>query len=257
MDTNVETTTTQRGRHTKTPTKYQHTGSLGAAAGGGGLLSRNQKLLPGITETTPETTGDAAASNTQIEGGAGRPREVVTTAPAPSGKGEGEARVDPQLVAAIKQAPTFSADDDDDTLSSQDTNSYRIDVSNDSDDDEGDSDDAQDGDGAMEMRSGREQSIGSGAGSSNGHGSGAASAGAPALAKTHKALQRSINRNRTKSYERWPASLLQQACSLRKIAGYSKSGDVDKMAGVLTQLDNVMSRSSPYLMDLEDRAAGD
>ena len=59
MDTNVETTTTQRGRHTKTPAKYQQTGSLGAAAGGGGLLSSNQKLLPGITRTTPETTGGA------------------------------------------------------------------------------------------------------------------------------------------------------------------------------------------------------
>ena len=44
---------------------------------------------------------------------------------------------------------------------------------------------------------------------------------------------------------------------MRKIAGYSKSGDVEKMAGVLTQLDNVMNRSSPYLMDLDDRAAGD
>ena len=256
MDTNVETTTTERGRHTKTPAKYQQNGSLGAAVGGGGLLSSNPKRLPGITGTTRETTGGAAATNTQIEGGAGRLRQVATTAPAPSGKGKGKATVDPQLVA-IMQDPRISGDDDDDALSSEDNNSDRIKAGNDSDDDEGDSDDAQDGDGAMEMRSGREQSIGSGAGSSNGHGSGAASAGAPALAKTHKALQRSINRNRTKSYERWPASLLQQACSLRKIAGYSKSGDVDKMAGVLTQLDNVMSRSSPYLMDLEDRAAGD
>ena len=126
----------------------------------------------------------------------------------------------------------------------------------DSDDDEGDSDDAQDGDGAMEMRAGRVQSIGSGGASSDGNGSGAASAGAPVPAKTQKAPKRSINRNRTKSYERWPASLLQQACSLRKIAGYSKSGDVEKMAGVLTQLD-IMSRSSPFLMDLDDRAAGD
>ena len=215
-------------------------------------MSSNPKLLPGITGIT----GGAAATNTQIEGGAGRPRKVKTTAPAPSGKGKSKATVDPQVVAAIMQDPRFSADDDDDALSGEDTNSYRIEVSNDSDDDEGDSDDAQDGDGAMEMRSGREQSIGSGAGSSNGHGSGAASAGAPALAKTHKALERSINRNRTKSYERWPASLLQQACSLRKIAGYSKSGDVEKMAGVLTQLD-IMSRSSPFLMDLDDRAAGD
>ena len=151
----METTTTQRGRHTKTPAKDQQTGSLGAAVGAGGLLSSNTKLLPGITGIT----GGAAATNTQIEGGAGRPRKVKTTAPAPSGKGKGEARVDPQLVAAIMQAPTFSAEDGDDALSSQDTNSYRIEVSNDSDDDEGDSDNAQDGDGAMEMRSGREQSL--------------------------------------------------------------------------------------------------
>ena len=132
-----------------------------------------------------------------------------------------------------------------------------IEVSNDSDDDEGDSDDAQDGHGAMEMRSGGVQSIGSGGGSSNGSGSGAASARAPAPAKTQKALKRSINRHRTKSYERWPDSLLQQACPSRKIAGYSRSGDVEKMAGVLTQVDNLTNRNSPFFLDLDDRAAGD
>ena len=151
------------------------------------------------------------------------------------------------------QNSRFTADDDDDALSSEDNNSDRIEVGNDSDNDEDDSDDGQDGDGAMEMRSGGVQSIGSGGGSSNGSGSGAASAGA----KTQKALKRSIDRNCTKRCESSPASLLQQACSLRKIAGYSKSGDVEKMAGVLTQLDNIMSRSSPFLMDLDDRAAGD
>ena len=159
MDTNVETTTTQRGRHTKTPAKYQQNGSLGAAVGGGGLLSSNPKLLPGITGTTRETTGGAAATNTQIDGGAGRPRQVATTAPAPSAKGKGEATVDPQLVAAIMQDPRFSADDDDDALSSEDNNSDRIEVGNDSDNDEDDSDDGQDGDGAMEIRSGGVQSI--------------------------------------------------------------------------------------------------
>ena len=96
----METTTTQRGRHTKTPAKYQQNGSLGAAVGGGGLLSSNPKLLPGITGTTRETTGGAAATNTQIDGGAGRPRQVATTAPAPSAKGKGEATVDPQLAVS-------------------------------------------------------------------------------------------------------------------------------------------------------------
>ena len=113
----METTTTHRGRHTKPPTKYQQHGSLGAAVGGGGLLSTNSKLLPGITGTTRETTGGAAATNTQIEGGAGRPCQVATTAFDPSGKGQGKATVDPQLVAAIMQEPRFSADDNEDAVS--------------------------------------------------------------------------------------------------------------------------------------------
>ena len=57
------------------------------------------------------------------------------------------------------QNSRFTADDDDDALSSEDNNSDRIEVGNDSDNDEDDSDDGQDGDGAMEIRSGGVQSI--------------------------------------------------------------------------------------------------
>ncbi|CAB1103508.1 unnamed protein product [Ectocarpus sp. CCAP 1310/34] len=62
--------------------------------------------------------------------------------------------------------------------------------------------------------------------------------------------------NRNKSYNKWSAYLLREACALRRLSGYSRSKDTDKIAAGLTQLDIVMSRSSPYLADLEDKATG-
>ncbi|CAB1108380.1 unnamed protein product [Ectocarpus sp. CCAP 1310/34] len=69
------------------------------------------------------------------------------------------------------------------------------------------------------------------------------------------ASQSSLNRNRNKSYNKWSAYLLREACALRTLTGNSRSNDTDKMAAGLTQLD-IMSRSSPYLADLEDKATG-
>ncbi|CAB1115063.1 unnamed protein product [Ectocarpus sp. CCAP 1310/34] len=100
-------------------------------------------------------------------------------------------------------------------------------------------------------------SRGSDIGGFRGSGSDVVSAGAPGSAKTLQALQKSIDRNRTKSYEKWPASLLREACSLRRIMGFSKEKDTDKMARRLTQVDRVMERSSPFFADLDDKAAGD
>lgn len=71
------------------------------------------------------------------------------------------------------------------------------------------------------------------------------------------ALKKSLGRNAHKAYDKWPASLLQTACSLRNIAGYSKCKKTDKMATVLEQLDRALGRSSPFFQDLGDKAAGD
>ncbi|CAB1115065.1 unnamed protein product [Ectocarpus sp. CCAP 1310/34] len=89
-------------------------------------------------------------------------------------------------------------------------------------------------------------SRGSDIGGSRGSGSDVASAGAPGSAKTLQALQKSIDRNRTKRYEKWLASLLREACSLRKIMGFSKEKDAENMARRLTQVDRLMERSSPF-----------
>ncbi|CAB1098681.1 unnamed protein product [Ectocarpus sp. CCAP 1310/34] len=110
MDTDMDITTTQRGRQTKTPAKFQQTGSLGAAVGGGGLLSSKIVLLPGISGNTHVTTGGAAATNTQSEGGAGRRRGVATTAPTPPGKGKNKAADAKQQLQAIMADRRFSDD---------------------------------------------------------------------------------------------------------------------------------------------------
>ena len=44
---------------------------------------------------------------------------------------------------------------------------------------------------------------------------------------------------------------------MRKVRGHSKCNDVNKMAELLTQVDNVMGRSSPYLADVDNKATGD
>ncbi|CAB1099738.1 unnamed protein product [Ectocarpus sp. CCAP 1310/34] len=110
MDTDMDITTTQRGRQTKTPAKFQQTGSLGAAVGGGGLLSSKIVLLPGISGNTHVTTGGAAATNTQSEGGAGLRRGVATTAPTPPGKGKNKAADAKQQLQAIMADRRFSDD---------------------------------------------------------------------------------------------------------------------------------------------------
>ncbi|CAB1108271.1 unnamed protein product [Ectocarpus sp. CCAP 1310/34] len=110
MDTDMDITTTQRGRQTKTPAKFQQTGSLGAAVGGGGLLSSKIVLLPGISGNTHVTTGGAAATNT-LEGGAGRRRGVATTAPTPPGEKEKtKRRTAKQQLQAIMADRRFSDD---------------------------------------------------------------------------------------------------------------------------------------------------
>lgn len=100
MDANMETTTTQSGRQTKAPAKFQQNGSLGAAVSGGGL-STTPKLLPGITGSTPPTTEGAAATNTQSEDGGIHLRPVETTA---AGKGKTRANI----LQAILNDPQFS-----------------------------------------------------------------------------------------------------------------------------------------------------
>ncbi|CAB1107145.1 unnamed protein product [Ectocarpus sp. CCAP 1310/34] len=110
MDTDMDITTTQRGRQTKTPAKFQQTGSLGAAVGGGGLLSSKIVLLPGISGNTHVTTGGAAATNTPSEGGAGHRRGVATTAPTPPGKGKNKAADAKQQLQAIMADRRFSDD---------------------------------------------------------------------------------------------------------------------------------------------------
>ncbi|CAB1104270.1 unnamed protein product [Ectocarpus sp. CCAP 1310/34] len=247
MDNSMEATTTQRGRQTKTPAKFSQNGSLGAAVGGGGLLPSSQKLLPGIT-------GGAAATNTQSEGGAGRPRKVAATAVPASSENGKKTRV--QEMAVVMQDPAFADGDDEQARGSDDS----IDVGSASEDDSF----TMDPDGDLEMGRGsgggssRESvggsSRGSDIGCSRGSGSYVASAGAPGSAKTLQALQKSIDRNRTKRDEKWPASLLREACSLRKIMGSSKEKDTEKMASRLTQVDRLMEGSSPFFADLDDKA---
>ena len=199
----------------------------------------------------------------QSQGAAGRPHKVAATAvPASSGNGK---KTRAQELAAVLEDPAF-ADGDDEQARGSDENkspgaSHCIDVGSTSNDDSF-SMDPKDGDLEMGRGSGggssRESvggsSRGSDGGSSRGSGSDVASAGAPGSAKTLQALQKSIDRNRTKSYEKWPASLLREACSLRKIMGLKDAG---KMASRLTQVDLLMGRSSPFFADLDDKAAGD
>ncbi|CAB1105741.1 unnamed protein product [Ectocarpus sp. CCAP 1310/34] len=217
MDNSVETTTTLRGRHTKVPAKYQHNRSLGAAVGGGGLLSSTPNPLPGFKGTARSNTGGASDTNTQSEGVAGGPGHVAPTASA--------------------QQRTGNSDSESE------------------DDDRG----RQHGRGAGGADGG--SSSGAGGGSSGGAGGGrlsraGSSAAVESVARTMRQLQSSLNRNRNKSYNKWSAYLLREACALRRLSGYSRSKDTDKMAAGLTQLDIVMSRSSPYLADLEDKATG-
>ena len=80
----------------------------------------------------------------------------------------------------------------------------------------------------------------------------AAVASAPAMS----ALQKSISRNRSKSYFRWPVCLLQMVCSMRGITGQSKQRNFEKMAVLLENCDKAFERPSPYVADLEDRAGG-
>ena len=79
---------------------------------------------------------------------------------------------------------------------------------------------------------------------------------AVASAARMSTLQKSIFRNRSKPYSRWPACLLQTACSLRGITGQSKQKDGEKMAVLLENYDKAFERPSPYVADLENRAAG-
>ena len=69
-------------------------------------------------------------------------------------------------------------------------------------------------------------------------------------------LKKSISRNRSKPFSRWPAFLLQKAWSLRGITGQSKQKDSEKMAVLLENYDKTFERPSPYLADLANRAAG-
>ncbi|CAB1115945.1 unnamed protein product [Ectocarpus sp. CCAP 1310/34] len=257
MDNSVETTTTLRGRHTKVPAKYQHNGSLGAAVGGGGLLSSTPNPLPGFKGTARSNTGGASDTNTQSEGVAGGPGHVAPTASAQQRTGTRSAADHcSHEVDAILQDAGFN--------STSDGGSIRVGSSS-SDSGNSDSESEDDDRGGQHGRAagGADggSSSGAGGGSSSGAGGGrlsraGSSAAVESVARTMRQLQSSLNRNRNKSYNKWSAYLLREACALRRLSGYSRSKDTDKMAAGLTQLDIVMSRSSPYLADLEDKATG-
>ncbi|CBJ33023.1 expressed unknown protein [Ectocarpus siliculosus] len=174
-------------------------------------------------------------------------------------------------MAVLRADPAF-ADDDDEQARGSNKNKSPI-ASHNSCDVESSSDDdsfsmgAKDDD--LEMGRGSSgsslrESVGgssrrSDSGSPTGSGSDVASAGAPVSATTLPALltlQKSIDHNRTKCYHKWPASLLREACSLRKIMGFCREKDSGKMANRLEQLDVVMERNSPFLADLDDKVAG-
>lgn len=241
MDPTVQTITTASGRQTKTPAKFSQAGSLGAAVGGGGLSSSSNNLLPGITGDSRDNSGGTAANNTQSEGGAGRPHQEAATqqdaAPPTVGKGKGKARSDPKLQAILSD-PRFSSEGEEEGSGSESVN---IDSEESSSSSSGEDD--QDGTPPGEIRGGRPAAAGLG--------------GAATGVKKAQSLQKSIERNRSRDYERWPVSLLKEACSLRKITGYSRSKDQVKIAKVLMDLDGVMDRPSPFLQDLDDKAAGD
>lgn len=70
-------------------------------------------------------------------------------------------------------------------------------------------------------------------------------------------LQKSIARNKSKPYHLWPVSLLQHACSRRRIPGHSKDRDAVKLGRILGAFDKAAERASPYVDDLLDEAAGE
>ncbi|CAB1109878.1 unnamed protein product [Ectocarpus sp. CCAP 1310/34] len=250
MDNSVETTTTLRGRHTKVPAKYQHNGSLGAAVGGGGLLSSTPNPLPGFKGTARSNTGGASDTNTQSEGVAGGPGHVAPTASAQQRTGTRSA-ADHRAheVDAILQNARFN--------STSDGGSIRVGSSS-SDSGNSDSESEDDDRGRQHGRGagGADGGSSSGAGGVSSSGAGGVSsrgAGGGRLSRAgSSAAVESVARTM-----RWSAYLLREACALRRLSGYSRSKDTDKMAARLTQLDIVMSRSSPYLADLEDKATGE
>ncbi|CAB1104220.1 unnamed protein product [Ectocarpus sp. CCAP 1310/34] len=249
MDNSVETTTTLRGRHTKVPAKYQHNGSLGAAVGGGGLLSSTPNPLPGFKGTARSNTGGASNTNTQSEGVAGGAGHVAPTASAQQRTGTRSAADHrSHEVDAILQDARFN--------STSDGGSIRVGSSS-SDSGNSDSESEDDDRGRQHGRA----AGGADGGSSSGAGGdrlsrAGSSAAVESVARTMRQLQSSLNRNRYKSYNKRSAYLLREACALRRLSGYSRSKDTDKMAAGLTQLDIVMSRSSPYLAILKDKATG-
>eukprot|EP00752_Nemacystus_decipiens_P012554 g11118.t1 len=105
------------------------------------------------------------------------------------------------------------------------------------------------------IRGSQEDSHGRGAGAGRSSASRSSSPG-ESTAKDMRQLQGSLKRHKGKDYDKWAAYLLKEACGLRKIAGFSKSKDVEKMGAALTQLDIVMGSNSPCLADLEDKAGG-
>eukprot|EP00903_Cladosiphon_okamuranus_P005773 g5721.t1 len=227
------------------PAKFKNRGSLGSAVGGGGLAHSPSKRpvvpqLPGITGNAP-----SAAATTQSKGEAARLRSTARTAPDPSGKGKGKQRADhAQQVAAALADPDFESDNE---HGSSDGGSIVVDDSHyRTSGDESEGDDLTD-----KPSSGLGRNLG-GASSS-----GAASSTAVDKAtKDRQQLQASLNRHKGKPYGMWKAYLLKEACGLRRITGFSRSKDVERMVAALEALDKVMCRSSPYIADLEDKAAG-
>ncbi|CAB1118890.1 unnamed protein product [Ectocarpus sp. CCAP 1310/34] len=258
MDNSVETTTTLRGRHTKVPAKCQHNGSLGAAVGGGGLLSSTPNPLPGFKGTARSNTGGASDTNTQNKGAAGGPGHVAPTASAQQRTGtRSPADHRSHEVDAILQDARFNSTSDGGSIRVGSSSSDSGNSDSESEDDDrgrqhgrgaggADGGSFSGADGGSSSGADGGSSSGAGGGSSSGAGGGrlsraGSSTAVESVARTMRQLQSSLNRNRNKSYNK---------------CGYSRSTDTDKMAAGLTQLDIVMSRSSPYLADLEDKATG-
>eukprot|EP00752_Nemacystus_decipiens_P018517 g16602.t1 len=232
MDTSPEPATTQRGRQTKTPAKYKNLGSLGAAVGGGGLLSGTPNPLPGFTgsaQSGNSSTGGASAINRQSESGVGGSRRVAPTASAFSNKGKGKAGDRSAEVDAILNDARF---DPPDAGSGEESGVDRVDVNAESSDSGGESVASSSDDEGEDSQPRRGRGPGPAHGRGAGAGRSSASRGSSpgeSTAKDMRQLQASLKRHKGKDYNKWAAYLLKEACALRKIAGFSKSKDVEKM----------------------------
>ena len=228
----------RNGREVRTPAKFADVGGLGAAAGPG--FTVYQPRLPGIS--------GQSSSSSMVVASTGVPAATIAVHGAadsgPRGSDMRKVLADvEEILACHEDARLSGGADEDDSVSDTDM----IDIS---------------GSLVRDVSPGGKDIGGGSEAGKNCNDKGKARAAAEVSGTQEVAtssittLRKSIKRNKDRPYVQWPATLLQQACSLHKISGQSKQRDVGKMASLLQNVDKVVGRPSPFVLDLQDKAAG-